>query len=84
MPRRVIITITAGISTIIATIALIIMVGIAMKAGGMVMAIIAGTASRISRMPDGCGQASKRRLRAPFFFGHWPIASFFFRPANIG
>ncbi|AGB69974.1 hypothetical protein RTCIAT899_CH02790 [Rhizobium tropici CIAT 899] len=52
-----IITITAGISTIIVTIALIIMAGIAMKAGGMAMAITAGTASRISRMPDGCGQA---------------------------
>jgi len=53
MPRRVIITITAGINTIIATIALIIMAGIAMKGGGMEIAIIAGTASRISRMPDG-------------------------------
>jgi len=53
MPRRVIITITAGINIIIATIALIIMAGIAMKGGGMEIAIIAGTASRISRMPDG-------------------------------
>jgi len=55
MLRRVII-ITAGI-TIIVTIARIIMAGIAMKDGGMGTAIIAGTASRISRMPDGCGQA---------------------------
>ncbi|MGY5801450.1 hypothetical protein ACXHMN_08965 [Rhizobium sp. LEGMi12c] len=52
-----IITITAGITTIIVSIVLIIMAGIAMKDGGMDMAIIAGTASRISRMPDGCGRA---------------------------
>ena len=57
MPRRVIITITAGITTIIVSIVLIIMAGIAMKDGGMDTAIIAGTASRISRMPDGCGRA---------------------------
>ncbi len=56
MPRRVIITTTAGINITIATIALIIMAGIATKDGGMDIAIIAGTASRISRMPDGCGQ----------------------------
>ncbi len=55
MPRRVIITITAGIITIV-TIAPIIMAGIAMKDGGMDIAIIAGTASRISRMPDGGGR----------------------------
>lgn len=54
MPRRVIITTTAGINITIATIALIIMAGIAMRDGGMDIAIIAGTASRISRMPDGC------------------------------
>ncbi|TWB50235.1 hypothetical protein FBZ98_106218 [Rhizobium sp. ERR 922] len=53
MPRRVIITTTAGINITIATIALIIMAGIAMRDGGMDIAIIAGTASRISRMPDG-------------------------------
>ncbi|MDK4713051.1 MULTISPECIES: hypothetical protein [unclassified Rhizobium] len=47
-----IITITAGIITI-AIIAPIIMAGIAMKDGGMGIAIIAGTASRISRTPDG-------------------------------
>jgi hypothetical protein len=57
MPRHVIITITAGITTIIVSIVLIIMAGIAMKDGGMGTAIIAGTASRISRMPDGCGRA---------------------------
>ncbi|WP_156090768.1 MULTISPECIES: hypothetical protein [unclassified Rhizobium] len=48
-----IITTTAGINITIATIALIIMAGIAMRDGGMDIAIIAGTASRISRMPDG-------------------------------
>ncbi|SCB17496.1 hypothetical protein GA0061103_2431 [Rhizobium multihospitium] len=53
MPRRVIITITAGINTTIAIIAPIITAGIAMKDGGMGMAIIAGIASHISRMPDG-------------------------------
>ncbi|SCB31447.1 hypothetical protein GA0061100_108137 [Rhizobium hainanense] len=57
MPRHVIITITAGITTIIVSIVLIIMAGIAMKDGGMDTAIIGGTASRISRMPDGCGRA---------------------------
>lgn len=57
MPRRVIITITAGITIIIVSIDRIIMAGIAMKDGGMGTAIIAGTAGRISRMPDGCGQA---------------------------
>jgi hypothetical protein len=56
MPRRVIITITAGINTITASIALTIMAGIAMKDGGMGIAIIAGTASRISRTLDCCGQ----------------------------
>ena len=53
MSRRVIITITAGINTTIAIIAPIITAGIAMKDGGMGMAIIAGIASHISRMPDG-------------------------------
>lgn len=57
MPRRVIITITAGITTTIVSIALTIMAGIAMRDGGMGIAIIAGTANRISRMPDGCAQA---------------------------
>ncbi|MGY5777789.1 hypothetical protein [Rhizobium sp. LEGMi135b] len=52
-----IITITAGITIIIVSIDRIIMAGIAMKDGGMGTAIIAGTAGRISRMPDGCGQA---------------------------
>ena len=56
MPRRVIITTTAGINITIATIVRIIMAGIAMKDGGMDIAIIAGTASRISRMPDGGGR----------------------------
>lgn len=56
MPRRVIITTTAGINITIATIVRIIMAGIAMKDGGMDIAIIPGTASRISRMPDGCRQ----------------------------
>jgi hypothetical protein len=57
MLRRVIITITAGNTTIIVSIARIIMAGIAMKDGDMGTAIIVGTASHISRMPDGCGQA---------------------------
>ncbi|NTJ64706.1 hypothetical protein G6M50_27295 [Agrobacterium rhizogenes] len=52
-----IITITAGNTTIIVSIARIIMAGIAMKDGDMGTAIIVGTASHISRMPDGCGQA---------------------------
>ncbi|WP_459457663.1 hypothetical protein [Rhizobium sp. No.120] len=51
-----IITTTASINITIATIVRIIMAGIAMKDGGMDIAIIPGTASRISRMPDGCRQ----------------------------
>ena len=66
MPRRVIITATAGITTIIVNIALIIMAGIAMKDGAMDIAIIAGTASRISRMPDGCGRYENGALGRRF------------------
>ena len=55
MPRRAITIITAGITIIIVNIAPI-MAGIATKDGGMGTTIIAGTANRIFRTPEGSEQ----------------------------